>query len=399
MRSRSEEVLMKRFRLLLLVVAMGAAAMAPAGAAPPAGGAVIYPILADPTFNPWHPRAFVESVFPNRVIFPGLTRPGRDLRPAPDLAERWELSRDGLTWTFFLRRGVKWHDGRDFTAEDVKFTFDLVLNPRLGAQNRGVYSALREVQVVNPTTVRFLLRAPQASLATVLGINSGIIPKHAFDGVADPWTLDAFNKRAPIGTGPYRVQTYVPGSSVTLTRNDAYFGGRPNLDSVTFKVLPDPNTQVAQLLSGELTLAIVDNPALVAGLQGRPEIEITQIPQVQFYWLAVNHANPILNDKRLKQAMMHAVDRPAMVRGFLQGYARPATGMISPALSYYYRANVKDYPFDREQARKLLSEAGWRPGPDRVLVKDGRRASFTMAFPTVQMFPGLAALVQQYFRE
>ena len=110
--------------------------------APQPGGTVTIPIGADPTLNPWHPNAFVESVFVNRVLFAGLTRPGKDLNPAPDLASRWEVSGDGLTWTFTLRDGVKWSDGQPFTADDVAFTFnDIVLNKDLAANGRGNFSA------------------------------------------------------------------------------------------------------------------------------------------------------------------------------------------------------------------------------------------------------------------
>ncbi|MGH2361481.1 MAG: ABC transporter substrate-binding protein, partial [bacterium] len=228
---------MKRIVSTVCVLVAGVLLAIPVGAGPATGGAVVYPVVADPTFNPWHPRAFVESVFPNRVIYNGLTKPGKNLQPAPDLAERWEVSADGLTWTFFLRRNVRWHDGREFTADDVKFTYDIALNPQLGAGGAATFRAsVKEVQVVDKYTVRFVLSMPTASLAAFTGTNAGIIPKHAFEGVTDPWVHDAFNKRTPIGTGAYRVREYVPGSHVTLARNDNYFLGRPSVDTVTFKV-------------------------------------------------------------------------------------------------------------------------------------------------------------------
>jgi len=383
---------------ILVATVAAALLVGPAAAGPAGGNAVVYPIVADPTFNPWHPRAFVESVFPNRVIYNGLTKPGKNLQPAPDLAERWEVSGDGLTWTFFLRRNVRWHDGREFTADDVKFTYDIVTDPKLGAGGAANFRGIKEIQVADKFTVRFVLTSPTASLAAFMATNAGIIPKHAFEGVADPWTHDAFNKRAPVGTGAYKVGQYVPGSHVTLVRNDAYFLGRPQLDSVTFKVLPDANTQIAQLLSGELTLIMVDNPSSVRAVQNRPDVEISTVPQTNFYWLAVNHRVPWLADRRVKQAMMYAIDRKAMINGFLQGYAREATGIISPALTFYYRSGVKSYEFDRAKARQLLAEAGWRPGPDSILVKDGQRFRFALTYPRVQFFEQLAALIAQYFR-
>ncbi len=390
---------MKRIVWILCVLLAGSLLAIPVGAGPATGGAVVYPVVADPTFNPWHPRAFVESVFPNRVIYNGLTKPGKNLQPAPDLAERWDISADGLTWTFFLRRNVRWHDGREFTADDVKFTYDIALNPQLGAGGAATFRAsVKEVQVVDKYTVRFVLAMPTASLAAFTGTNAGIIPKHAFEGVTDPWVHDAFNKRNPVGTGAYRVREYVPGSHVTLARNDSYFLGRPSVDTVTFKVLPDANTQIAQLISGELTLIMVDNPASVRAIQGRADVEISTIPQTNFYWLAANYRNPIFRDKRVRQAMLYALDRRAMINGFLQGFAREATGIISPALPFYYKSEVKSYEFDRARARQLLAAAGWRAGADGVLAKDGQRLAFALTFPRVQYFEQLAALVQQYYR-
>src|ERR687888_887232 len=169
--------------MLVLVACSGATQQggsgSPAAAAPVSGGTVTIPIGADPTLNPWSPNAFVESLFINRVIFEGLTKPGKDLAPAPDLAESWTVAPDGLSWTFKLRSGVKWSDGKPFSADDVAFTFnDIVLKPDLGAQNRASYSALKQVTVVDPNTVRFDLTRKFAALASFLAYNAGILPKH-----------------------------------------------------------------------------------------------------------------------------------------------------------------------------------------------------------------------------
>ncbi|HVG36411.1 MAG TPA: ABC transporter substrate-binding protein, partial [Thermoplasmata archaeon] len=144
-----------------------------------AGGTVTIPIGADPTLNPWSPNAFVESLFINRAIFEGITKPGKDLAPAPDLAESWTTAPDGLSWTFKLRSGVKWSDGTPFSADDVAFTFnDVVLKPDLGAQNRASYAAVKSVTAIDPNTVRFDLSRKFAALPSFLAYNAGILPKH-----------------------------------------------------------------------------------------------------------------------------------------------------------------------------------------------------------------------------
>ena len=190
---------------------------------PVAGGTVTIPIGADPTLNPWSPNAFVESLFINRVIFEGLTKPGKDLAPAPDLATSWTIAPDGLSWTFKLRDGVKWSDGKPFSADDVAFTFnDIVLKKELGAQNAASYAAVKSVTVVDPTTVRFDLSRKFAALASFLAYNSGIVPKHVLS--ADPLKTTSFNKGTPVSTGPFKVEKYTSGQSVSLVRNDNSLG-------------------------------------------------------------------------------------------------------------------------------------------------------------------------------
>lgn len=388
------------FAMVMVGLLLVAGFFRPAAGGPAPGGGIAFPIVGDPTFNPWHPRHFAESIFVTRVLFNGLTKWGKNSRWVGDLAESWDVSADGLTWTFKLRRGVKWHDGRDFTADDVKFTYDIVLNPRLGATGRAAFSSIREVRVVDPNTIQFLLSAPQASLVAAVGVNAGIIPRHAFAGVAPEnyWTHDAFNKRTPIGTGAYRMKEYVSGSYVTLEKNPAYFGGVPSIDTITYKVLPDVNAQVAQFLAGDLTILFIDNPALVKAVQGRPNVEVNTLPQNNFFYMAPNHRNPLFQDRRVRQAVMHAWDRPAMIKGFLEGFATVASSPLTPVLRNYFNPNVRTYEFDRARARQLLAEAGWQPGADGVLTNGGQRFRFTLLYPTVSYFEPLAALVQQYLR-
>jgi peptide/nickel transport system substrate-binding protein len=158
------------------------------------------------------------------------------------------------------------------------------------------------------------------------------------------------------------------------------------------------NAQIAQFLAGDLTMLFIDNPALVKAVQGRPNVEINTLPQNNFYYIAPSHRNPLFQDRRVRQAMMYAWDRPAMIRGFLEGFATPASGPITPVLKNFFNPNVKTYEFDRAKARQLLAEAGWRPGSDGILVKGGQRFRFTLMYPTIQYFEPLAALVQQYYR-
>jgi len=367
---------------------------APAGA-PVAGGTVTIPIVADPTLNPWSPNAFVESLFVNRVLFDGLTKPGKDLAPAPDLAASWETAADGLTWTFKLRDGVKWSDGQPFSADDVAFTFnDIVLKKELAAQNRGNFAAVSKVTAVDSKTVKFELARPFAALASYLAYNAGIVPKHVLS--ADPLKTTSFNKGVPVSTGPYKVEKYTSGESVVLTRNDNYFGPKPLLDKVVFSVVPDANTQIAQALAGDIGIMILDNKAAVDRVKSAPNVGIVSRPLVQYYWLALNQTDARFTDVRVRQAFLDAIDRNAIIKSVELGYGSIANTPISPALSAYFDPSQSSrYPYDPAKAKALLADAGWTPGADGVLVKDGKPFRFTMDVGQKGVLEPVNALIQQ----
>lgn len=368
---------------------------APSASAPVAGGAVTIPIGADPTLNPWSPNAFVESLFINRVIFEGLTKPGKDLAPAADLAESWSSAADGLSWTFKLRSGVKWSDGKPFSADDVAFTFNnVVLNKDLGAQNAASYAAVKTVTVVDPNTVRFELSRKFAALPSFLAYNAGILPKHVLS--ADPLKTTSFNKGVPVSTGPFKVEKYTSGQSVSLVRNENYFGAKPYLDKVVFTVVPDPNTQIAQALSGDITMMILDNKAAIDRVKSASGLTVAARPLVQYYWLALNQTDPRFTDVRVRQALLQAIDRQAIIKSVELGYGSIANSPITPALAAYFDASLASkYPYDQQKAKDLLAQAGWKPGASGVLEKDGKPFQFTMDVGQRGVLEPVNALIQQ----
>ncbi len=363
--------------------------------APVSGGTVTIPIVADPTLNPWSPNAFVESLFVNRVLFDGLTKPGKDLAPAPDLAASWTTSADGLSWTFKLREGVKWSDGQPFTSADVAFTFnDIVLKPDLGAQNRGNFSAVKSVTAVDATTVRFDLSRKFSALTSYLAYNSGIVPKHVLS--ADPLKTNTFNKGIPVSTGPFKVEKYTSGQSVSLVRNENYFGAKPYLDKVVFTVVPDANTQIAQALAGDVSIMILDDKAAVARVKSASNLAVVSRPLVQYYWLALNQTDPRFTDVRVRQAFVQAIDRQAIIKSVELGYGSIANSAITPALKAYFDPSLSTrYPYDPQKAKDLLAAAGWTPGAGGVLMKEGKPFQFTMDVGQKGVLEPVNALIQQ----
>ena len=362
---------------------------------PVAGGTVTIPIGADPTLNPWSPNAFVESLFINRVLFEGLTKPGKDLAPAADLATSWTIAPDGLSWTFKLSDGVKWSDGKPFSADDVAFTFnDIVLKKELGAQNAASYAAVKSVTVVDPTTVQFDLTRKFAALSSFLAYNAGIVPKHILS--ADPLKTTTFNKGVPVSTGPFKVEKYTSGQSVALVRNENYFGPKPYLDKVVFNVVPDPNTQIAQALSGDISIMILDNKAAVDRVKSASGLVVASRPLVQYYWLALNQTDSRFTDVRVRQAFVYAIDRLAIIKSVEVGYGSIANSPITPALKAYYDPSLASkYPYDIQKAKQLLADAGWTPGPDGVVQKDGKPFRFTMDVGQRGVLEPVNALIQQ----
>ena len=356
---------------------------------------------ADPTLNPWTPGAVVESNLINTMVFDQLVRYSKeDLSPSPALATSWKAAPDGLSWTFDLRRDVMWHDGKPFTADDVAFTFnDVVLNKELGAQSSASYSLISKVEVINPYQVRFVLSAPFSSLPYYLCSFAGIIPKHVLGSAENPVQVAGFNKESPIGTGAFRVAEFVPGSFVRLVRNEKYWGGTPKVASIVFKIIPDPNTQIAQINSGELDAVVDVNPPLLAGVEGNDKLQIIPQNESIYYFVALNQNDPRMKDVRVRQALLLALDRNAMIEAILLGYGTAAFGPIAPVLKAFHASDVPKFDYDPQRALQLLRAAGWTPDPDGMLQKDGKPFEIDMPAGQLSYLVPATLLVQQYWKD
>ena len=337
------------------------------------GNTFILPVNGDPYRWPFAPA--IPNILFNKTLYSALIKYDLDgVTPVPDLAESWS-SPDAKVWTFKLRRDVKWHDGRPFTAEDVKFTFDAMLDPKVNKTNIGTLVTLKRTDVVDPYTVRLTFDEPLASLPVGLGWLIFILPKHLLAGT-DLNKPTEFLKN-PIGTGPFKFAEFVAGSHTTVVPNPDYFGEKAKIDAVIFKQIPDLNTQVAQVLTGELDIAFPEVQQLDA-LKNAANIEIKYMTPIQYFFIGLNNRNPLFADKRVRQALAYAVDRQAILESVVQGKAILATGPIHPAIKWAYNPEVKKYPYDANKAKELLAEAGWKPGAGGVLNKDGKPFSFTI---------------------
>lgn len=389
-------------RHLALVLAMLATGLGAAFAQEVDSDAVLtLATNADPTLNPWTPGAVIESNLINTILFDQLTRYSpEDLTPVPALATSWSADEDGMAWTFELREGVVWSDGEPFDAEDVAFTFnDVVLDEELGAQSASQFTTIDRVEIIDEHTVRFVLNTPFSALPYYLASFAGILPQHVLGSVENPLTEASFNKGTPVTTGPFEVAEFVPGSFVRLVPNELHWAGEPRLAGMIFRVIPDPNTQVAQARAGELDVVTRLSPNVAEGVEATPHLEVLRQSQNLFFFVAPNHDDERFADVRLKRALLMAIDRQAMIDAILGGYGQVATGPVAPMLGALYHPDVRTYPYDPEAAGALLDEAGWTMGPDGVRVKDGEPLVLDM--PTGQFGDLVPAtlLVQQYWQD
>ena len=334
------------------------------------------PLINDPILNPVL-APDIGSVLINKIIFSALVRPDEQLRPVPDLAQSWTTSDDGLEYTFALKPGVKWHDGEPFTANDVKFTFDQIRDVRSGSRLGSDFAALAGVDVIDSLTVRFRLKAPFAPFLALLGYNAGILPAHKF---RDRKLLDAtdFSRSTPVGTGPFRVTSAAAGSAIVLEKNPFYHGDTPALDQVIFRIVPDVNAQVAQLLAGELDIVPIE-PANLPSVERAAGVTVVRNPIVQHVYVGFNQLRPIFKPALVRRALDYAVNRKAIVDGVLKGAADLPRGTIPLVLSDYFDESLPAPLYQPDSARALLARAGWRPGNDKTLRDaSGKPFAFTL---------------------
>jgi peptide/nickel transport system substrate-binding protein len=362
---------------------------------PQQGGIWRMALHGDPSTNVVQaPGALVDiltfKVMYNNLVQYQLSDDQASISVVPDLAESWEANEDLTEYTFVIKEGVTWHDGEPFTVDDVVFTIETVLNPDNSAAGRTNLSSVESVEVVDESTVRFILNQSYADLPIMLGYNRPIFPKHLLEGAdfANPTEFMA----NPVGTGPFKFQEQVQGSHLALEAFEEYFDGRPLLDGVYFAVIPDGNTRVAQLLAGDVDFTVIE-PAQLEAVQNNEGVEVRFTPQVNYYFFAINHSIERLQDVRVRQALVHAVDRQAIVDNILQGAGSVAVGPINPLLGDFFNPTIEPYPYDLDQAAALLEEAGWTKNSDGKLANEAGE-TFPILFNGPSINPIMVQVIQ-----
>jgi peptide/nickel transport system substrate-binding protein len=281
----------------------------------------------------------------------------------PDLAESWEVSQDGTVYTFKLRKGAKFHKGfGEVTADEVKFSFDRVLDPKTGAYLAKTFKMIKEIKVIDKYTVQFVLQQPFAPFLTRLTSfkTGGIIPKAAVEKFGDKFGLN------PVGAGPFEWVSGNPRGDMVLKAFDDYYGGRAKLDQVVFPHIVDDSTAYVAFEAGDLDFVNVQDPEIMKRYKADANIEIQTKPGLNINYLVMNCAEKPFSDIKVRQAVAHAIDKKALIETVLKGLATELTGPM-PAGCDFYESNVAKYPYDPAKAKKLLAEAGYPNGFETTL--------------------------------
>jgi peptide/nickel transport system substrate-binding protein len=291
-------------------------------------------------------------------LFDGLTMRGADMKLQPGLATSWEFLDNDTRIRFKLRENVRFHDGEPFNAAAVKFTFDRLLGPE-GAKGpqQSNYSSIDKVVAVDEHTVDFVMKRPDPVILTKLAGYGGMIvpPKYLQE------KGDAYFNEHPVGTGPFKFVEYKPKISLTLARNDEYWGGKPKLDEVVYRFIAEPATQVAELQAGRVDIATAIPLGLVDTIKKSSNAAIVSTSGPGTVVARYDTSRGITKDRDVRRALIMAVDRDAIIKQLLLGYAKPIASFQGD-LSFGYDAALKPLPFNPAEAKKLLAKAGVKPG-------------------------------------
>lgn len=334
---------------------------APVAEGPRRGGTLVLPLQTDPsTLNCGVESSQVVAAVTSS-IFSGLVLLDDKGNPHPDLAERWDISPDGLTYTFHLRKNVTWHDGKPLTSDDVKFSFEH-LTGKYNARGRAAYNNIGGIDTPNDTTAVFRLKAPYEPLLRILSAHNGcIMPKHLYqegDVLTNP------HNEKPIGSGPFRFSEWQKGSHLTLVRNESYFKkGRPFLDSIIYKIVPDPSSRAIAFTTGEVSALMGSQMfpfAQLAQLQGLPNVIYRDIGDATVIGVNFNlEGNPIVAKHDVRLAIAHALEKKVIVDNGFLGSGKVVDSVIPDGIPWAYNPNVPRYAHDVGKANALLDGAGY----------------------------------------
>ena len=320
--------------------------------------------------NPILTRSTISAMLKG-IIFDGLIKVNEKLEVQPNLALSWNNSADGLHWKFCLKKGIRFHDGTELIAEDVKFTLDAILDQTNNSPYLNLLQGIKKVQAKDKYQVEITLKYPMASLLFYLDV--GILPKHLLDG--KDITKDEFNYH-PIGTGPFKLLGWSE-DEIILEANEGYFLGRPQLEKIIAKIFPNQSVVWAELMKKELDLIFFTFPKSYRIIERIPDYHVHSFLSLYSYILVFNN-NDLFKNGKVRKALNYAVNIDEIIKRTLLGKGRSSSGTIYP-LSWAYDPDLKPYPYNPKKALELLNHEGWRDtNGNHILERNGREFGFAL---------------------
>lgn len=330
-------------------------------------------------WNPFIQIYMVEHQFRQLQYAPLVHISAEDFTPTPGLAEEWEESEDGLTWTFHLRE-TTWHDGEPLTAEDVAYTYHIVMNdPVISARNADLVELIESVEAIDERTVEFTINEPSVMIETN---DITIVPEHIWSEYEGEWNEYGNDDFPIVGIGPFRLVDFATDAYIRYEANEDYWQGEPGFDEIVFQYYTEPDTAVAALEAGEVDLVGGLNEAQIERLEGVDHITTNISPERRWTALRFNtgaqtrdgepfgSGHPALADPQLRQALHHAIDKQELIDRVRGGYGDVAASIMPNVFSAVYWEPDEDQrvDFDLDEANRLLDEAGYEMGEDGIRV-------------------------------
>lgn len=384
---------------------------APGGNASGRAGRLVIADASDPrNLNP--ALATADPVLPlSAFLFSYTVRYDDHAKPVPDAVSEipttanGDVSRDGLTLKYKLRHGIKWHDGVELTCRDLRFTWQVMINPKNLVITTDGWKDIRDVDCRDPYVAVVHLKkiyAPFLQQLWSVNGNGPILPEHLLGTLND--NAGSFNtapyNSAPVGSGPYKFVSWERGSQVRLAAFPDYFLGKPKIDEVVFKIIPDQNTLATQLATNELDLAWNLAAASYETVRQIPGMK-TITPVIYTYdHVDFNLHRPLFADVRVRRALTYAVDRPTLLVKLRHNLGELSNTFLGRTLYPFAQVpDVMQYPYDPAKAKQLLEQAGWHVGPAGIRIKNGQRLAFQISTQTESAGGrALQAQIQSYWR-
>ncbi|MBM7570043.1 glutathione ABC transporter substrate-binding protein [Aquibacillus albus] len=326
------------------------------------------------------------SIF-HESIYEGLIKRDKDMEFQPLLATEWDQL-DSETWEFKLREGVEFHDGTPFTAEAVKRTFERVLDEEVASPKAGLFSVIKEIKIVDDYTVQFILTEPFSPLLSILANHEG--------GILSPTAIDEYGRdlgQHPVGTGPFKFESWNPGQDITITRDEEYWGEKPKIKEVVYKVVPEDATRIAMVETGEAHVAEPIPVSEIERIKSSEDMDLYRSDAMGTIYIGFNFKEEVFQDVRVRQAINYAINTEAIQEGVFNNVGSKALSVI-PSKVFGYHSGIQEYGYDINKAKELLKEAGYSDGFETTIWTMDQKERISLAEVVQSQLKGIGIDVE-----